>query len=81
MIGSRASNNFLRSAGLGRTGVGDWQTVIIDYKEGEVVDENRVEDTISGMIEEMEKVNHQLEIIRYELISISPQSGQPRQDN
>ncbi len=67
VIGNRKVSNIMANAGLGVTGVGAVEVLTIDYKEGEVVDEERVSKAMDSMIIESDRLQ---KIVSYKILGI-----------
>jgi hypothetical protein len=70
VIGNRKVSNVMANAGLGVTGVGSVEVLTIDYKEGEVVDEERVSKAMDSMIIESDRLQTEFKIVSYKILSI-----------
>lgn len=70
LVGDRRLSDLMANAGLGITGAGVNEFLNIAFKEGEIVDEDRVNKMMKSMIKESEKLKTSFKIISYEIISI-----------
>jgi len=70
--GRRVMSTFMRNAGLGIKHLGVTERVAIDYRPGEVVDEERVMRAVNGMIEQLDAENSEIEISNPRVLQILP---------
>jgi len=77
IIGPRALSTFVSNAGLGITGCGVKQSVVISYKPGEEVTEERVLKAIQRMIEISNTENTEMVISCPRVISIYEKQNEP----
>lgn len=69
--GNRKVCNLLANAGLGITGAGIKEVLQIDYKPGESVDTQKVENTMNSLISETDKLQTEFKILSYKVLQIS----------
>lgn len=70
--GKRALSLLMRKAGLGISGLGIKERVVLTYAEGETVDHERVMRTVRKMISESDRENTDWVIYNPRVISITP---------
>jgi hypothetical protein len=75
MQGNRSMSDFMASAGLGLTGVGIQDILVIDYKPGEIVDADRVSRAMDAMIAASDRQKTEFKILSYRLLGIAPMLG------
>jgi len=68
IVGDRFISEFMASADLGLSGVGNSKLFTIDYKEGESVDEDRVRIAMDKMIDASEREQTKFKILSYRIL-------------
>lgn len=68
--GNRGISDFLANAGLGITGAGTREILIIDYTPGLEVDETRVKQGMDDMIRLSDEQKTPIKVLSYNVISI-----------
>jgi len=69
--GNRMLSKFMASADLGLVGVGLRETLVIDYKPGTVVTEERVRAAMNQMIRESDRLQTEFVIHHYTVKSVT----------
>ena len=69
--GNRMMSDFIAAAGLGLTGVGVRETITIDYKPGEEVDDARVSKAMDSMIEASNRERTDFKILNYKVLGVT----------
>lgn len=68
--GNRRISDFMAAAGLGLTGVGVSEVMMIDYRSGEEVDFARVSKAMDSLIEASDRDHTDFKILNYKVLGV-----------